>query len=210
MGLKDPGYALPFVLAFRAIILYISEAMPLVSSDSPLYFLTSVTKDRLPVFRTDIMKRILSEAFNEARNSSGILIFAYVIMLDHYHIITDSSRKPSDVLRYLNGISARRIINHLKESDHKSSLDKLRKDEGSREYKYSLWQHHSNTFFITSEAKMMEKANYIHFNPVEEGLAETPAEYAFSSFRYWANRPLIDDEPLEVDIKQLEWRKGGA
>jgi REP element-mobilizing transposase RayT len=184
--------------------------MPLISSDKPLYFLTSVTKDRLPVFRTDTLKRILSDAFIEARNSSGILIFAYVIMLDHYHIITDSSRKPSDVLRYLNGISARRVINHLKENGHESSLAKLRKDESAREYKYSLWQHHSNTFVITSESKAMEKANYIHLNPVEEGLVDAPTDYLFSSFRYWANRPLMEDEPLEVDIKHLDWRKDRA
>jgi putative transposase len=184
--------------------------MPLISSDSPLYFLTSVTKDRLPVFRTEVMKRVLANALNEARNSSGMMIFAYVIMADHYHIITDSSRKPSEAIRFLNGISARRIIDHLKENGHQNSLDKLRKDEGSRKYKYSLWQHHANTFFITSDAKATEKANYIHLNPVKEGLAETPKDYAFSSFRYWANRPLLEDEPLEVDVKHLKWRRDRA
>lgn len=184
--------------------------MPLISSDSPLYFLTSVTKDRLPVFRTEAMKRILANALIEARSSAGIMVFAYVIMADHYHVITDSSRKPSDVLRYLNGISARRIINHLKENGYQSSLDKLRKEEGSREYRYSLWQHHSNTFIITSESKAIEKANYIHFNPVEEGMAESPADYAFSSFRYWANQSLLDDEPLKVDIEHLDWHNGRA
>ena len=85
-----------------------------ISKDNPFYYLTSVTNNRLPVFRTDKFKKIASNALDEARKSADILIFAYVIMPDHYHLITDSSRKPSEVLRYLNGITARRIINYLK------------------------------------------------------------------------------------------------
>lgn len=56
------------------------------------------------------MKKIVADAFDEARASAGILIFAYVIMLDHTHLLTDNARKMGDVLRYLNGISAKRVI----------------------------------------------------------------------------------------------------
>jgi REP element-mobilizing transposase RayT len=41
------------------------------------------------------------------------LIFAYVIMPDHLHIITDGSRKASDTLRFLNGISSRRVMQRV-------------------------------------------------------------------------------------------------
>jgi REP element-mobilizing transposase RayT len=58
---------------------------------------------RLPVFQTDKFKNLLCEALNDARKSSGMLYFAYAIMPDHFHIITDGSRKPSDSLRFLNG-----------------------------------------------------------------------------------------------------------
>jgi len=176
-----------------------------ISRDSPCYYLTSVAKDRLPIFQTDRIKEIVCRAFGEARNSAGILIFAYVVMPDHVHLITDGSRKPSDVLRFLNGISARRVIGYLKEKDFQSSLDKLRQEIKPRQYKHSLWEHHSDAFLLTSEATFMQKVNYIHQNPVRAGLAERAEDYLFSSTRIWRKLPL-ENEPLKVDVDKIDWR----
>ena len=52
----------------------------LISHDSPALYITIVTKDRLPVFRTDWMREFLCPALDEARKSAKILIFAYAIM----------------------------------------------------------------------------------------------------------------------------------
>src|SRR5437867_2113838 len=100
--------------------------MEFISKDNPFYFLTSVTHKRLPVFQKDKLKTILCDAFDEARTSCGLSIFAYAVMPDHYHIVTDSKLKQKDVLRYLNGISARRVLGHLKDNGYASSLEKLR------------------------------------------------------------------------------------
>lgn len=181
--------------------------MPPISKDNVLYFITVVTHKRLPVFQTDRLKKVLADAFNEARISGGFKILAYVIMSDHYHIITDSKRKAADVLRYLNGISARRVIDFLNQSGYESSLSKLRRDTGNSDHKYSLWEHHSNTFLITSEHMLMTKAFYIHQNPVEEGLVEDASEYVYSSSRFWSRRPPLENEPIEVDLKDLSWRQ---
>jgi putative transposase len=96
-----------------------------ISKDNPCYYLTSVSNNRLPVFRTEKLKEIMVKALSEASSSHQILILAYVIMPDHYHIITDSSRKISEALRYLNGITARRIIDYLKENNFTDSIEKL-------------------------------------------------------------------------------------
>jgi len=87
----------------------------LISHDSPVLYITVVTKDRLPVFRTDGMKEFLCVALDEARKSAGILLFAYVIMWDHLHLLTSLNSTTANVLRVLKGITARRVIDHLKE-----------------------------------------------------------------------------------------------
>lgn len=127
-------------------------------------------------------------------------------MPDHIHLITDGSRRPSEVLRYTNGLSANRIIGYLKENNFKNSLRKLRQQEKRRNYKYSLWQHHSNAFLITSEATFMQKVNYIHQNPVRVGLVQAEEDYLFSSARIWRRKP-VDEEPLIVDLKEIKWRR---
>jgi hypothetical protein len=44
-------------------------------------------------------------------------------------MLTDNSREMKEVLRYLNGVSAKRLINYLKENAYESSLPKLRVQE---------------------------------------------------------------------------------
>ena len=102
--------------------------MHVISRDSPCYFLTSVANDRLPVFRTDAIKDIACKALNEARNSGKFALYAYVIMPDHLHVITDSARSSEDTLRFINGIIGHHVIAHLKERGYESSLAKLRQE----------------------------------------------------------------------------------
>jgi REP element-mobilizing transposase RayT len=178
----------------------------LISQDSPALYITVVTKNRLPVFRTDEMKKILCESIDEARRSAGLLLFAYVIMLDHIHLLTNRPSTTSDVLRVLKGITARRLIDHLKVNSHFSSLAKLQHRERDRNYKYSLWQTEKNVLPVFSEGMFMEKVNYIHRNPVRAGFTESVTDYYWSSARIWHGRPL-ESEPLLVDNDLIYWRR---
>jgi putative transposase len=180
--------------------------MPTISNDNPCYYFTSVAVNRLPVFQTDKIKKTACGAINEARNSGGFLIFAYVIMPDHIHLITDGKLKPSKTLQYINGIAARRIIDYLKENNYESSLQKLRHRTLEGNYKYSLWEHHPNKMLLTGENVFLQKVNYIHLNPLRAGLVEKAEDYLYSSFRIWAKRRL-ENEPLEVDIDKIVWRE---
>jgi len=177
-----------------------------ISLDSPSLFITGVGKDRLPIFRTDAIKKLTCEAIDEARTSCGFLLFAYVIMPDHAHLLTDAPQKPSKVLQYIKGIVGHRVIDYLKEQNHDSSLRKLRHEDWKRNHRFSLWQHDSDVFLVTSEQKFMEKVNYIHLNPVRAGLVERSQDYRWSSARWWSGFP-VEDEPLRVDLEKVAWRR---
>jgi REP-associated tyrosine transposase len=178
-----------------------------ISRDSPALYITVVAKDRLPVFQTDAIKIVTCNALNEARNSGKFLIFAYVIMPDHLHLLTNQPSASADVLRYIKGITGRRVIDYLKEKNHQSSLAKLQHLDWKRKHKYSLWQQEKNVFSIFSEAMFMQKVNYIHLNPVRAGLVERTTDYHWSSARIWERCPM-EQEPLMVDIDRIRWRKG--
>src|SRR5436189_6409509 len=109
-----------------------------ISRDNPTYYLTSVAHNRLPIFQKDAVKQVVCDAFDEARKSGGIMIFAYVIMPDHTHLLTGNARAMKDVLRFMNGVSARRVINYLKENGYESSLTKLRIEERENRHKHSV------------------------------------------------------------------------
>jgi putative transposase len=177
-----------------------------ISRDSQALYITIVTKDRLPVFQSDAIKIVTCQALDEARGSGGFLLFAYVIMPDHLHLLTDCPKTSADVLRCVKGITARRAIDYLKEHDYQSSLAKLRHDEWKRKHSHSLWQQEKNVFSVFSEAVFMQKVNYIHLNPVRAELVDRATDYSWSSARIWQRRA-TDDEPLAVDFDRIEWRR---
>lgn len=180
-----------------------------ISKDTQALYITAVTKDRLPVFQKDELKTITCAAIDEARTSCGFLLFAYVIMPDHLHLLTDSPKKPSEVLRFIKGIVSRRVIDYLKEKGYESSLQKLWHEEQARGYRYSLWQHDTNIFQIFSEAVFMQKVNYIHLNPVRAEMVGDMLDYRWSSARLWRNRE-TEDAPLQTDHKLIQWRNERA
>ena len=174
---------------------------------SQALYLTVVTKDRLPIFKTNSLKNVVCAALNEARTSGGFFIFAYVIMFDHLHLITNQPNSSAEILRYVKGIAARRIIDFLKQNNFTSSLAKLQHPEWKRNHKYSVWQQEKNVLSIFSENVFMQKVNYIHLNPVRAELERHAIDYRWSSARCWQRCPL-DDEPLMVDVDRIRWRYG--
>jgi len=152
------------------------------------------------------MKELLCRAIDEARKSAGFLLFAYVIMMDHMHLLTSRPSTTSDVLRVLKGLTARRVIDYLKAGSYFDSLAKLQHQEQDRNYRYSLWQTEKNVLPIFSEGMFMEKVNYIHQNPVRAGLVEKAIDYRWSSARIWQGRPM-NNEPLLMDKDHIYWRR---
>jgi putative transposase len=180
-----------------------------ISRDSQALYITIVSKDRLPIFQKDAIKNLVCNAIDEARNSGQFLLFAYVIMLDHLHLLTSCPNDSADVLRYIKGITGRRVIDYLKEKNFQSSLKKLRHEEWKRKHSFSVWQQEKNVFSIFSEAMFMQKVNYIHNNPVRAGLVERAIDYRWSSARIW-HGCATEDEPLRVDLDRIRWRRRGA
>ncbi len=176
------------------------------SRDTPAYYLTSVTNHRLPVFRTEKIARLVCSALDDARRSGNFLIFAYVVMLDHLHLVTDSAVKASDIHRFVNGNVARQVIDHLKDEGLDRSLEKLRaigRRDGST---YSLWNHNPDTRLLWSEQMLWRRIQYTHLNPVRAGLCDHPNDWPWSSARIIHGRPK-DDEPLMVDFDRIEWSR---
>ncbi|MCW3808111.1 transposase, partial [Marinilabiliaceae bacterium D04] len=52
--------------------------------------------------------------------------------------------------------------------------------------KYQFWRHDNKPIELWSNKVIDEKINYIHNNPVEEGIVYKPEEYIYSSARDYA------------------------
>jgi putative transposase len=61
---------------------------------------------------------------------------------------------------------------------------------------YRVWQRRFYDFNVWSEEKRLEKLDYMHGNPVKRGLVKSPADWPWSSWRFYH---LNDTSALAMD-----------
>ncbi len=60
--------------------------------------------------------------------------------------------------------------------------------------KYQFWRHDNKPIELWSNKVIDEKINYIHNNPVEEGLVFRPEDYVYSSAKdYSGEKGILND-----------------
>ena len=171
------------------------------------HYITSVTFNRVPVFRSDRACEIFVGQLGEVREKFPYKLIGYVVMPDHFHLIVNlKDDDESKFLLRLRGLSARKIIAWLKVGKYSSSLEKLKlRFPQKRQHKYAVWQKKPMVVELYSHKFLRQKLNYIHLNPVRAGLCENPAEWKWSSYRAYLPHKL-DEVPIEVDW-QAFWKE---
>jgi hypothetical protein len=50
---------------------------------------------------------------------------------------------------------------------------------------YQVWEEGAHPQLITNSDMLIQKLNYIHFNPVRSGFVDDPLDWRYSSYRYY-------------------------
>lgn len=181
-----------------------------------LHYITSVTNNRVPVFRSDEICRIFIEQMKELKKRFPFKLIGYVLMPDHFHMIVDiHGGEVEKFLLRLRGMSARKIIDWLKDRGYFESLLKLKLPAIRKgNYQYAVWQPKPLVIDLFSPKFVRQKLDYIHMNPVRAGLCSHPADWKWSSYNAYAGK----ESPIEIDrweggqepALKLAERRGGA
>ena len=118
-------------------------------------------------------------------------IFAWCIMTNHVQLIFRSvkGQKPElllgDFKRFTSKAIVRAIQNNAGESRKEWLLAQFAQaaSTSSNVKEYQFWRHDNKPIELWSNKAIDEKINYIHNNPVEEGLVFYPEDYVYSSAR---------------------------
>jgi putative transposase len=165
-----------------------------------IYFITATIIEWLPVFTRKPYFEVLIDSFKYSRTNKGLKISAYVIMDNHFHLISQGDNL-AKIIKEIKSYTAREIIK-LAEQDHKTwllnqlSFYRLKHKVGSA---HQVWQEGNHPKQISSEEMLRQKMDYLHHNPVRAGLAEKPEDWLYSSARNWAGLP----GPLEIDLLEI-------
>ncbi len=113
---------------------------------------------------------------------------------NHVHLIIRAEKDflLSDILRDLKQFTSRSIIKAIKDNPVESRKEWLLQQVKTSEV-YSFWRGDNKPIELWSNAVIDQKLNYIHQNPVEEGLVFRPEEYRYcSAYDYAGGHGMLD------------------
>ena len=172
-----------------------------------IYYLTCATVNWVDVFSRKEIKEIIAGSLKYCAENKGLNLHAYIIMSNHIHLIVSSEgeHKLSDIIRDFKKFSAREIIKYLKDLNKPESrrewlLEMFSKSaQSSRgEGAYQVWQHDNHFIELYSNAVIDQKIDYIHNNPVKDGIVSVAEAYVYSSAAQYCG-----NENIEIPLKVI-------
>ncbi|MGA8272991.1 MAG: transposase [Candidatus Sulfotelmatobacter sp.] len=126
------------------------------------FFVTTITWQRVPIFRVDARARSLIDVLLGYRDQGKYLLHEFVIMPDHIHVL----------LTPVSEISLERAVQFIKGG----YSYRLRKEE-----KIQVWQESFTNHRIRDAVDYLRHCEYVRMNPVRAKLARDAAGYPYSS-----------------------------
>ncbi|WP_366183523.1 transposase [Flavobacterium ovatum] len=169
------------------------------------HFITATVVDWVDVFTRKTYRDIVIESIEHCIKHKSMILYGYVIMSNHIHIVIQSSDgKLSDLLRDFKKFTATKIIEKIKtdpESRREWMLERFKNstETHSRNKNYQFWQYGNHPEEIYSDKFMWSKLDYIHLNPVRAGIVEKASHYLYSS----ASNYVSDNGLLKINKADL-------
>ena len=150
-----------------------------------VYFVTDTVVDWMDIFTRPIYRHIIIESLKYCQTEKGLLIYAWVLMTNHMHMIVGSGgeNKVSDKLRDFKKLSSKEIIRTLQVESSESRRDWMlnrfeyawKNDKKIKNYRF--WQEGNDAQEIFLNDYFNQKLNYIHENPVKEEIVNRAEDY---------------------------------
>ena len=153
-----------------------------------VYFWTSTIKDWKKLLKPDKFKNLIIEALKILVNKKQIIVYGFVIMPNHLHIIWELTSMNGKEMPHasFNKATAHKIVKDLK-NKHTKVLPFFKVDD--RERSYRVWQRDPLAVLLDTKEKLEQKLDYLHDNPLQErwNLGSRPEEYRWSSANVFSN-----------------------
>ncbi len=169
-------------------------------------YLTYSCFQNRPLLRASRTCAWLANAINGAREKYGFRVWAYVFMPTHVHLLLRPDDNSPDVGPILGSTKlsvARRAIRWVKvNAPH--SLGPFVDRSPSGKVTHRFWQRGAGyDRSLITPAHIWEAIDYIHYNPVAEGLCDFPHVW------YWSSAAFHRDGtpgPVALDLTELPAR----
>ena len=151
------------------------------------HFITATVVDWIDVFTRQQYKDIIISSLDYSINNKGLVVFAYVVMSNHVHLIVQAKdNNLSDLIRDFKKFTAIAIVKEIKgynDGRFDWMLDRFEKatESHSRNKNFQFWQYGNHPKEVFTEKFLWSKIDYIHLNPVRAGIVNKIEDYIYSS-----------------------------
>jgi putative transposase len=158
---------------------------------------------RLALLSRDRTREWFVEAMEKARQRRHLLLWAYVIMPEHVHVLVCPQEPQYEVrlIRIALKVPVQRRALAYVRRNAPEFLPRLRDEQPNGKVHYRFWQRGGGyDRNVTEAAALLAMIEYIHNNPVRRGLVAAATDWPWSSARFyagWADVPIRMD-PLPV------------
>jgi len=165
-----------------------------IKNKEGIYFVSFATVGWIDVFTRRIYKDILIDSLKYCQEEKGLILFAWCIMSNHVHLIAKAKEgfELSGILRDLKKFTSKKIIEAINENVQESRKEwmlSMFKNAGAynvNNKNYQFWKQDNKPIELWSNEVLDQKLDYVHNNPIEEGIVEKPEDYIYSSARDYA------------------------
>jgi REP element-mobilizing transposase RayT len=165
-----------------------------IANQNATYFLTLTVIDWVDLFTRKEYCVIITDSLNYCIKEKGLIIYAYVIMSNHVHLVCSvkEPNKLSNVLRDLKKHTSKQFIkkmDEINESRKEWLLNKFSFEarRTRRAENYKIWKDDNHAIELGEYIDIEQKINYIHNNPVAAMLVYEASNYVFSSASNYAD-----------------------
>ena len=168
------------------------------------YFLRLSVTAWVDVFTRQNHRDAIIESLRYCICNKGLNVYAYCLMSNHLHLLanTNAPVELSDVIRDFKRHTAK-IIRQQIEREPESRREWMTKifefagDRSKDREGFKFWKSGNHAIEVFTPQFTWDKINYIHANPVIEGLVSRPEHWLYSSAgNYFQASELLLDEVI--------------
>jgi REP element-mobilizing transposase RayT len=174
-----------------------------IKDESASYFLTFTVVGWIDIFSRQVYRDLIIDSFEYARKKKGLLLYAYVIMTNHIHLLAQAKEdyKLSAIVRDFKKFTSKKVYELLDNSEESRrewmktiflKAGALNKDNKT----FQLWKQDNHPVAVYSDYVINQKIEYIHNNPVKAGFVSNPEDWTYSSARNYSDLDYV----LEIDF----------
>ena len=168
-----------------------------IDEQDGVYYLTLQIVNWANLFTRQVYRDIVIDNLRYCIANKGLIVYAYVIMSNHIHLLVQSSTSQlSNTIRDFKSYSSKKFIEYIQQNNESRSewllsVFKQAAYNHKRNSNYQAWTHENHSVHVYSNKFITQKIDYIHNNPVKANLVRQPEDYIYSSACNYAGETAV-------------------